>query len=77
MIYLKSDIISSLKENADYIKNKISIHPKIAIVLGSGLGSLADSFDDSIKISYSELKDFPNPTVSGHSGKFVFTEIFN
>ena len=66
--------IQSLKENAQYIKNKIGILPKVALVLGSGLGSLADEIPDSVKISYSELKDFPISTVSGHTGQFVFGE---
>lgn len=69
-----SDYMKSLYENAAYIKSKISIIPKVALVLGSGLGSLADEFPLAERVPYSELKDFPVSTVSGHSGQFVFVE---
>lgn len=74
---MNGNYMKSLKENAEYIKNKIEIMPKIALVLGSGLGSLADEAVDSVKVSYSELKDFPVSTVSGHTGRFVFTKLSN
>ncbi|MBQ2882113.1 MAG: purine-nucleoside phosphorylase [Clostridia bacterium] len=66
----------SLKSNKEYIESKIKKQPEIAIVLGSGLGSLAEEFSGSISISYSELANFPISTVSGHSGQFVFTEAY-
>ncbi|NOY22963.1 MAG: purine-nucleoside phosphorylase [Acidobacteria bacterium] len=47
--------------------------PDIAVVLGSGLGSLADG-NDSQSISYSGISGFPQPTVAGHGGKIVFAE---
>ncbi len=47
--------------------------PDIAVVLGSGLGSLADGKDNQ-SISYSEISGFPQPTVAGHGGKIVFAE---
>ena len=43
----------------------------IAIVLGSGLGSLADNIEDAHTISYSDIPHFPTPTVIGHSGTFI------
>ena len=66
----------SLKSNKEYIESKIKKQPEIAIVLGSGLGSLAEEFSGSISISYSELANFPISKVSGHSGQFVFTEAY-
>ncbi|RLE16802.1 MAG: purine-nucleoside phosphorylase [Acidobacteria bacterium] len=47
--------------------------PDIAVVLGSGLGSLADC-DGGQSVSYSEISGFPRPTVAGHGGKIVFAE---
>ena len=67
---------AEIQNNKDYIEQKIKTHPEIGIVLGSGLGSLATDFTDSISVSYSELKNFPISTVSGHSGQFVFTEAY-
>jgi purine-nucleoside phosphorylase len=45
--------------------------PRVAIVLGSGLGSLVDEVSDAIRIPFSELPDFPASGVSGHAGEMV------
>lgn len=45
--------------------------PRIALVLGSGLGSLVDAVDDAVRIPYAELPDFPHSGVSGHAGEVV------
>jgi len=45
--------------------------PPLAFVLGSGLGPLADEVEDAIKIPYAEIPGFPQPSVVGHSGRFV------
>jgi purine-nucleoside phosphorylase len=42
--------------------------PRIAVVLGSGWGGLTDHLQDAVQITYSELPDFPQATVAGHSG---------
>ena len=53
----------------NYIKSKMgTISPKLAIVLGSGLGVLADEFENLITIKYKDIPDFPVSTVSGHAG---------
>lgn len=46
--------------------------PEIALVLGSGLGSLADHFEDRIAIPYADIPNFPVSTVEGHAGQLVF-----
>jgi len=45
--------------------------PKIGLVLGSGLGSLADQLENAISIPYAELPGFPVSTVAGHAGRLV------
>src|SRR5260370_457914 len=45
--------------------------PKIAIVLGTGLGGFADRLTDAIAIPYAEIPHFPRPTVEGHAGRLV------
>ena len=42
--------------------------PRLGIILGSGLGAIADALTDARSIPYSELQDFPQPTVQGHGG---------
>ena len=42
--------------------------PRLGIILGSGLGAVADALDDAVTIPYGELPDFPRPSVHGHAG---------
>lgn len=59
--------------------NQIShnFKPEIALILGSGLGSLADKIKDPIVIQYSDIKGFPQSTVEGHKGQFVLGTLNN
>ena len=50
-------------------------NPKIAIILGSGLGELASKITDAIEIPYGEIPNFPVSTVEGHSGKLIFGKL--
>lgn len=45
--------------------------PRVALVLGSGLGPLADRVEDAVAISYADLPGFPEPGVEGHAGRLV------
>lgn len=45
--------------------------PETAIILGSGLGALADEITDSVSISYADIDGFPQSTVQGHGGKLI------
>ena len=54
------------------IKDKIPFTPRVALVLGSGLGNYADTMEVKGEIDYKEIKDFPVSTVPGHAGKFIF-----
>jgi xanthosine phosphorylase len=49
--------------------------PRIALILGSGLGPLADELTDSVSIAYSDLLGFPAPGVSGHSGTVIVGDL--
>ncbi|MFK4784593.1 purine-nucleoside phosphorylase [Fusobacterium sp. MFO224] len=62
-------------ESIKFIKSKTSYNPKIAIVLGSGLGSLTNEIEDAIEIDYNEIPNFPISTVTGHAGKLIFGKI--
>lgn len=64
-----------LSDSVDFIRNKIgAFEPEIGIVLGSGLGELADEYCE-IAIPYSEIPGFEASTVSGHKSRLVFAEI--
>ncbi len=63
-----SDLSKALASVRDAIA---PVAPRVAVVLGSGLGSLADSLVGSARIPYSEIEGFPTTTVIGHSGELL------
>jgi purine-nucleoside phosphorylase len=62
-------------EAADFIFSQTALRPKIALVLGSGLGAFADEFDDAAKIPYAKIPHFPQSTAIGHAGKLVIGNV--
>ena len=61
------------QESADFIRAKIgSFAPKVAMVLGSGLGFLGDEVEDPICVSYRDIPHFKASTAPGHKGRLVF-----
>jgi len=66
------DLTEKILSAAEYIRAKTGLRPTIGLVLGSGLGDFADTLEDALRISYSEIPNFPVPTVPGHSGALVF-----
>ncbi|MCC3869861.1 purine-nucleoside phosphorylase [Terrisporobacter mayombei] len=65
------DLYTKIKESVDYINSKTEIKPNIGLILGSGLGVLADEIENPIKIKYDEIPNFPVSTVEGHAGQLV------
>ncbi|MDU1413428.1 MAG: purine-nucleoside phosphorylase [Clostridium sp.] len=63
--------LNKVKESVEYIKGKIDFKPEIGIILGSGLGDMADRVEDRVVIKYSEVPNMPVSTVHGHAGQFV------
>ena len=55
-----------------YMQGKLPEIPKFAIVLGSGLSSLTDDLTETQIIPFSVIPDYPQITVSGHKGEFIF-----
>lgn len=66
---------TSLYERAEHaariIRSRTKLEPRIAIVLGSGLGSFADEFDEAVGIPYEEIPGFVRSTAEGHAGRLV------
>ena len=61
-----------LTETVDFIQTHCRRQPVLGIVLGSGLGSYADSFSDSKILPFSKIPHFPQPSVDGHPGEMIF-----
>lgn len=68
---LDKNIISNLKDSTNYIRSITKRKFDIAIVLGSGLGNLADNLSETIKISYKNIPHFPIATAPGHDGTLI------
>jgi purine-nucleoside phosphorylase len=63
------------EEAAQFIFALTQLRPKIALVLGSGLGAFADEFSHSTKIPYVAIPHFPQSTAIGHAGKLVLGKV--
>src|SRR5579871_3077100 len=59
-------------EAARFLRTRLGkLTPTVGVVLGSGLGSVANAVSESVIIPYSEIPHFPRSTVEGHSGRIV------
>ena len=65
-------MLEKIKQTADFLRQRAGEMPKLAIILGTGLGNLVDHIEDKLYIPYSEIPNFPVSTVQGHSGNLIF-----
>lgn len=63
-----------MQETIEFIKSKITKKPEIGLILGSGLGSMADEIQ-GVRIPYKEIPNFPTSTIEGHVGQLVIGEL--
>lgn len=64
-----------LQQAAAFLKEKISVVPQLAAILGSGLGPFAETATDTAIIPTSTIPGYPVSTVAGHAGRWIFGEI--
>ncbi len=57
------NLYDRIEETASYIKTKTDVEPTIGLILGSGLGVLADEIENPIKIKYNEIPNFPQTSL--------------
>src|SRR6185312_8024594 len=67
--------VSAVEEAASALVDRAGRSPRIGIVLGSGLGAVADAVADANVIGYEALPGFPLPTVAGHAGRAVIGDL--
>ena len=65
-------MIESINKAVEFIEAKMEFKPDIALILGSGLGVLAEEISDKKILKYEDIPNFPVSTVEGHAGQFVF-----
>ena len=70
---------SGLYERAEHaartIRARVKQEPRVAVVLGSGLGGFADDFEDAVAIPYEDIPGFVRSTAQGHAGRLVVGKI--
>ena len=68
---MAAGIFERAEEAAAFVRERVGVSPRVAIVLGSGLGSFAESVEHPVAIAYGDIPHFPRPTVEGHSGRLL------
>lgn len=63
------------KQAADYLTNVFDAKDAIGIILGSGLGDMAEEINNPIVVDYADIPNFPSTTVPGHEGKMILGDI--
>lgn len=71
----KNEIYDKVMSCVEAIRKVTDFKPKVALVLGSGLGNYAKNIDIKCEIPYSEIPGFPVSTVPGHDGKYIFGNV--
>lgn len=72
-----SEVYEKLQRCLAAVKKKVAFEPRVALVLGSGLGGYAKKMDIKATIDYSDIDEFPTSTVAGHKGRFIFGFVEN
>lgn len=67
-----NDEYLKLQKCFESLKKKIDFNPKVALILGSGLGDYAETIKVEATLDYHEIEGFPVSTVAGHKGRFIF-----
>jgi len=69
------ELEKQINSTVEYIRSQTDIVPKIAVVLGTGLGALADHVEDKLSIPYEDIPHFPTSTLEAHAGNLVLGTI--
>lgn len=69
------ELVTRIRESADVVRSQSKTKPRIGIILGTGLGALADEIETEASIAYGEIPGFPEPTVETHSGRLLLGEL--
>ena len=71
----KNDEFARAERAAKFVLSKTKLRPRIALVLGSGLGAFADEFSEAARIDYKKIPHFPVSTAIGHAGRLVIGKV--
>jgi len=65
------DLYTQIEQARAAVAARLTVTPRVALILGSGLGSLADELDNAAVVPYAEAPGFPRSTVHGHRGELA------
>lgn len=68
-------MLEKITQTTDFIQKKVNWRPEVGIILGTGLGELANEISIELAIPYVEIPNFPLSTVHGHQGRLIFGEL--
>lgn len=68
-------LLDRIYKAVNYIKQQSSVEPEIGIILGTGLGSLAEEIESPVIIEYTDIPEFPVSTVAGHAGRLIIGKL--
>ncbi len=68
--------IKEIDEATQFIRSKAKVSPKIGLVLGSGLGGLADDVKEAVVIPFNEIPHWPVSTIQGHAGRLLIGTLY-
>lgn len=71
----ESITLEQMDQVANFIRQRISVQPRIGLILGSGLGGLADAVEEPVNIPFNEIPSWPVSTVMGHQGRLVIGKL--
>ncbi|MCL2659159.1 MAG: purine-nucleoside phosphorylase [Acidobacteriaceae bacterium] len=72
---MSTDLYSQAELAVNYILSRTPLRPRVAIILGTGLGGFASQANGAVTMPYAEIPNFPQSTVEGHSGRLVIGTI--
>lgn len=70
-----ADYLEKINEASEYLRKNYPFEPEVGLILGSGLGELADEMNAVHKVDFGEIPHFPVSTIAGHSGVMVLGEL--
>jgi purine-nucleoside phosphorylase len=65
------DLYTQIQQTRAAIADRVRVTPRVGMILGSGLGSVADELDDAAVVPYADIPGFPHSTVHGHRGELA------
>lgn len=68
---MQLSIVEQIEEAAQYLRSRMPFQPEVGLILGSGLGIMAETMEDATIISYADIPHFPVSTVEGHASELV------